>query len=240
MDQNTLCSNLNFLMKEKEISASCLARHVNIPLSSIKKIRNGSTPNPTVATLLPIARFFNVTVEEIVDINLIGCKISLQKRNVNISSPAQIPIIRWEEVISWPDVPVVKRDTIFSEISFSPFAFALYVDREDFGVFASGSLLLIEPQLIPSHRDYILMYDGGMQIPHLRRILIDGEKIFIQSLLIENNVTAYEDNIKNLGVVVEHRHMIKRKPIVKIEFHDGKYINSSEKKKNMENITELY
>lgn len=210
MEQSSLCNNLNFLMVEKDISASSLARETNLPLSSIKKIRNGSTPNPTIATLLPIARYFNVALEEMLDNDLLAHKIKWQEKKRGPVSLAHLPVIAWEEVLSWPDVPTIKRHIILSEMKLSSFSFVLRVNGEDLGLFSNGGLLLMDPEATPSHRDYVLVHKKEMTFPYLKRLLIEGDKKFIQSVSIEKNIDVFTDEFNILGVLIEYRQTIKR------------------------------
>jgi len=233
-----LSHNLNFLMEEKGISASNLARAINLPLSSIKKIRNGSTPNPTIATIWPIANYFNVSIEEMIFKNLLVQKIKLQKTSINNLVSINLPVISWEEAVLWPDIQITKRHIVVTEIKFSQHAFALRI-KEEVGRFLSGGLLLIEPEFIPSHQDYIIAYKIGVTTPTLKRVLIDGEKKFIQSLVVENNVEIYTDEIKILGVLVEYRQSIKHKPILKYKAQQNNNGFSSENVNGTEDELEI-
>ena len=53
-------------MVEVHISADELARRTGIPASTIKKIRNNNSPNPTLNTLLPLAEYFAVSLGQLV------------------------------------------------------------------------------------------------------------------------------------------------------------------------------
>ena len=61
-----LCENLNFLMTKNVLNASELARSTGLPASTIKKIRNHDNPNPTLATLRPLAQYFSISLSQLI------------------------------------------------------------------------------------------------------------------------------------------------------------------------------
>src|SRR5688572_30667176 len=98
-----LSDNLNLLMAEVHISADELSRRTGIPASTIKKIRNRYNPNPTLATLIPLAQFFSVTLGQLVgDEPLPENRLQGLHQNNVIMSQTNLPIISWQEAITWP------------------------------------------------------------------------------------------------------------------------------------------
>src|SRR3990167_6212407 len=90
-----LSNNLNYLLDKKKISATKLARELNLPAATIKNIRHGDNLNPTIATLSPIAQYFSVTIGQ-----LVGEESLLEKLNVGVV--LSVPLFSWEEVLRWP------------------------------------------------------------------------------------------------------------------------------------------
>ncbi len=67
-----LSDNLNLLMARSRLNSSELARLTGLPATTIKRIRNNEHSNPTISTLLPIAKQFSITLSELVACELLS------------------------------------------------------------------------------------------------------------------------------------------------------------------------
>lgn len=221
-------------MGQRGVTAIQLSRETNLPLSSIKKIRNGSNSNPTISTLLPIARIFCIDVEELVSNDLMSLQKSQSEKN-KFTLSARIPVIQWDEILLWPNIELSKTHFICTEKQVSELSFALNVEAEDWIFFTMGSLLLIDPLFHPSHRDYVIVYKVGMPQPSLKQILIEDEKIYIQSVRIPNNIELISDQYRILGIVIENRKSLKRTTIQKkaIVSTDKKPLSETDNSNNL-------
>ncbi|MBV9576414.1 MAG: helix-turn-helix transcriptional regulator, partial [Gammaproteobacteria bacterium] len=81
--KNQLSANLIALMDYHRIGGAQLARTTNIPLSTIKNIRKGTNINPTIETLIPLARYFDISLEEIIYCNLSVEKLAANKNRMS-------------------------------------------------------------------------------------------------------------------------------------------------------------
>jgi len=96
-----LCDNLNFLMIDMRISADELGRRTNIPASTIKKIRNRYNPNPTLTTLLPLAKFFSLTLGQLVGDEPMPKDRLKGQYQPSIETTRHVPLLSWEETAAW-------------------------------------------------------------------------------------------------------------------------------------------
>lgn len=204
-----LSANLNLLMDEGRVSADELGRRTGLPASTIKKIRNRYSPNPTLTTLLPLAQYFAITLDQ-----LIGNEPLPQSRikglyQINPTTLHHLPILSWEEAVLWPENENKKYNTVTTEHQYSKNAFALTVEEDGWENLAKGTALLIDPALTPEHRDFILVYKGGQKIPVLRQALFDEEQMYLKPLVKEYNITILTAEHKLLGVVVEYKKNLK-------------------------------
>ncbi len=85
MDDNILADNLHKLMSNTRLTASELGRHLNLPAATIKKIRTGENKNPTITTLIPIAKYFNITISELIG-DIVPAQQLSSQNNVIINS----------------------------------------------------------------------------------------------------------------------------------------------------------
>jgi transcriptional regulator with XRE-family HTH domain len=200
-----LSSNLNLLMAKARLNANELARRTGIPASSVKKIRNNINPNPTLATLAPIANYFSITISQLIgDISL----PEEQPSNIHDSHATTqnlIPLISWDETNEWPKHAAPSYFTVISERPYSQNAFGLIVEEESWKAFSKGTILLVDPAIMPKQHDYVIVSKDNQITPTLKQILIEDNAIFLKSILIDNHVIQKSSEHKILGVIMEHR-----------------------------------
>ena len=200
-----LSDNLNLLMDEGRISADELGRRTGLPASTIKKIRNRYNPNPTLTTLLPLAQYFAITLDQ-----LIGNETLPQTRIKGLYQidPAilhHLPILSWNEAITWPITNHKKHSTITTEQDYGKNAYALIVEEDGWENLTKRTALLIDPTLTAEHRDFIIVHKQGQSVPVLRQALFDEGQMYLKPLVKEYNVTILTAEHKLLGVVVEYK-----------------------------------
>lgn len=202
-----LSKNLNSLMAEARINASELARRINVPASSIKRIRNNDNPNPTLSTLAPIAAHFSLTISQLIgDIPL---KLEHRTPSCNLQQQT-IPIISWNEAVAWPDVSDAEHTFIAVERQYSKNTFGLVVEENINERFLKGTLLLIDSEALIEGHDYALILKDNQNKPSIRQIIIEDDQIFLKSLLVDNLIISKSDEYKILGVVMEYRNYLKQ------------------------------
>jgi transcriptional regulator with XRE-family HTH domain len=200
-----LSSNLNLLMAKARLNANELARRTGIPASSVKKIRNNINPNPTLATLAPIANYFSITISQLIgDISLPAG----QAQNANGSfetTQNTIPLIAWNEAHDWSKLSKPDHPAITSERPYSQDAFGLIVEEETWKAFSKGTILLVDPVIMPQQHDYVIVSKDNQSTPALKQVLIEDDEIFLKSILIDNHVIQKNSGHKILGVIMEYR-----------------------------------
>lgn len=194
----TLSKNVNRLMENEHISASELGRRINLPASTIKKIRNCDAPNPTVATLLPIARYFSLTLSQLVgDENMPYHAIhgTLQK----------IPVLSWEEVISHTQNPVRISKTMSLDPPESPSAYALVVEQNNLDNLSEGTVLIVNPEIKPKHLDLVIAHKAGQTSVCVKQWIDELGEVYLKPLISGCPFTAFTQEHTILGVVTEYR-----------------------------------
>ena len=56
---------LNRLIKKNNLSESKLAKIIKVPKSTINRLTSGKTANPRVSTLIEIADYFNISLDQL-------------------------------------------------------------------------------------------------------------------------------------------------------------------------------
>ncbi len=189
-----LSNNLNLLMANARINASELARKTGVPASTIKKIRNDDNPNPTLTTLIPIARHFNATLSELVG------DIPLQWSEPTAN--AYLPLLTWATAAEWP-----HDHTEMSKISndYHKDSFALVVEEDHWEGFPKGSVMIIDPSEPPQHRQYVLVHKKGASTPALRQIIHDDDQRYLKPVMTGFEISLLTPQHRIIGTVVEVR-----------------------------------
>ncbi|MBV9575431.1 MAG: helix-turn-helix domain-containing protein [Gammaproteobacteria bacterium] len=205
-----LSKNLNILMAEARLNAEELSRRIGLPASTIKKIRNNKDANPTLSTLLPLAKYFSLTISQLAgDESLPKSRI---KGSYKISSESfnSVPLINWQEAINWPEANNNSHTTIATEHAYSKCAYALMVEEDDWENLAKETILLVDPKLTAEHRDFVIVHKTNQKTPTLKQILFDEGQMYLKPATQKYNIVAFSPEHKILGVVVEYKKHLKK------------------------------
>ncbi len=200
------------LMDECDIDSMRLSRNTGVPISTINRLRSGtSTNNPTLSTLIPLAEFFSITVSQ-----LIGDEPFSQNRTTGAHKPDKIAWkmidhLTWEQASQWPEKkPEPGEDmhnAVSTDLTVSDIAFALTMEGDSMSPrFPEGTILIIDPEQKSQNRDFILMLLKGQNKPLFKQLLIDGDEQYIKSLnpdFAEIKKIAQKDGSKIIGVMIQ-------------------------------------
>lgn len=121
---------------------------------------------------------------------------------------SSIPLLSWEQVIQWPD----QRDALkietheATEISVSDNAFALRVkDTTMMPRFTENTLLIIDPKVPPSDRDYVIAHIANQKQAVFRQLLLDSDDIYLKPLNPDFKMVLLDKKSRLLGVMVQAR-----------------------------------
>lgn len=210
ISSNGLGEILSYLMKECDIDDAKLSRETGIPASTISRMRLNPDANPTAATLRPIAKFFGVSISQLLgDETLPSERLPGAHNPIGFTS-ARIPIINWEFIIEWQTNAAVKdkiTNWISTEKDVGSRAFALIIPTESFGItFRKGSLVIADPDRQLQDGDLILIKIPEEKNILLRQFLKDGNDLYIRSVNPEMKGTKLlSGNYQLLGVIIETR-----------------------------------
>jgi len=171
---------LNKMMTESHIDAIELSRHTNIPVPTIHRLKSDRGSNPTIATLLPIANYFGVTINQ-----LIG-----KEEIFNDSMGTFNKAARKNTLI--PIIPIEETAQILQKNSYPTTSTSCEVGNDGFAIivkhsliapqFPENTILIFSRHLRPEHRDYMIVRLDGHQKPTLRQLLIDGDDWYFKPL----------------------------------------------------------
>lgn len=198
-------------MTEARLNAEELSRRIGIPASTIKKIRNNSNNNPTLSTLTPLAKYFSLTISQLVGDESFPDSRIQGSYKINQNVLENIPLISWQEAITWPiSHNDHSRSTILTEHHYSKNAYALLVEEDNWENLAKETALIVDPVLQVEHRDFIIVYKIGQKLPALRQALFDEGEIYLKPVTNGYNVTLFTPEHSILGTVAEYKKHLKK------------------------------
>lgn len=184
---HSISTVLEQLMDECKVTANELSQHTKIPAATISRLRNNEEANPRLSTLLPLANFFCVTLEQLIGNEPLGDR---DKGSFNPESRqmAAVPLLELEDVEAWIDnseavthekeLPYIK-----ASIKHRSSLFAVKLKGSiTANQFAEDAIYIFDSALEPTDRDYILVKVAGHHKITLRQVLIDGDDIYLKPL----------------------------------------------------------
>ena len=199
-----VASVLKQLMDREHIFEAELARQTNIPPATINRILQGGTTDPRASTLIAIAKFFQVSLEQ-----LLGEAPLTNPRAKDNFKTAKIPLISWEQVAVWQEIKNSLNSYNHSEW--------VIIDHEIgdncFGVislrsmeprFLTGSTLILDASVAPQDGRYVIVLISGKE-PALRRIYKKGNALFLAGM--DESLPPYPADPSDiiLGTIIETR-----------------------------------
>jgi transcriptional regulator with XRE-family HTH domain len=212
MAANDLAQNLHRLMSNARISSSELARRISVPSDTIKKIRTSKNTNPTLATLKPIANYFNITISQ-----LIGeCQGLINELPGTLDNDikdglCKIPVISWKDAPLWPNI----KNTIKSFYSIlghnlSKLAYGVKIENGDYKAFEIGTVLVVDPEIKYTNNGYVLTHKLNQDTPTIKKLLKNENNYYLETIIYGLNIVqpiAPDDIL--LGVIIGYEKWVK-------------------------------
>lgn len=158
---NQLADNLRALMKERDTSESGLAKHLNLPLMTIRRLTSGETVDPRISTLKLIADHFNVPIGYLIQDEHTPRMAML----LNQTQPHFIPILNWQTLASIDSMNHFNKTqwknwhpiSVSEQHSLSKNAFALPSKATMQPRFPLGTLFVVDPDEKPMDGDLVII-----------------------------------------------------------------------------------
>lgn len=209
-----LSSVLKQLITERELNTSELARLTGILQPVMHRMVTGETDNPRIDTLLPIAHYFGITVEQLMGVAPIPKQHYFDKNKKQANHRLRyIPLLQWRDLAKNFNSKNIKPTTfIETNQPMSKQAYALQVkDSTMLPLFNENALLLIDPALQPENRDFCIVSIKTHPEPILRQVFFDGMDAYLKPLNSEFKTICLDKTIsyRLLGVAVVTKTILK-------------------------------
>ena len=200
------------LRQEKGVTQQQLADAIGISRVAVSKWESGETKDLKRENLIGIAKFFGMTLAEVLDVNeqtniSYGLTLSPDKRG--------IPIISWVQAGTWRQIvdsfPRGSADDyILAHNSHGPHTFAVRIVGNSMEPeFREHDIVVIDPDVMPNPGDYVVARNHAEEATFKKyrpRGIVDGIEVFELVPLNPDYAPMRSDQqpIQIIGTMVEH------------------------------------
>ncbi len=204
----------NSYLSEFSRSLKALAREIDVPQQTLQRIVAGLSPNPHRKTLVPLAKFFSISVDQLTGKKPLPDELSsanvMQTKLGSTHQP--IPLVPCSDVERYLQNrdPSLVKEYLVTNINTPSDAFATVMDDSSMEPYIpQGAVLILDAKKSPQDRGFILVKLRGNPALVFRQVLIDGENRYLKPMnpdlaAFSMRLLREEDCI--LGVLLELRH----------------------------------
>jgi transcriptional regulator with XRE-family HTH domain len=186
---NNLKSNLKDLLVKHRLSALDLAQKTGIGQPVISRLLSGTTRNPQISSLLPIAKFFRLPVEDLIRVYNAKNTVKKFRKNRHHDEYTKIPLLSESQIIRilLENIPFQLKGTptfiLNRKVNNNVYAFNIN-DYCSNPVFPNNTIAVVASDLSPNHKDFVLVHNRE-QI-YFRRYLFINNKTFLEIPTYDN------------------------------------------------------
>ena len=187
--QLLLAQTLNQLIgRDKKLSPAALARNLGIPTNKITRILNGDVTDPKASTLVQIANYFDISIEQLLGLQPIVRQGEYEQQEIakplpvyEFSHPTQMT----NEWYRWSS----------NEIDGEYYALAInsYLYEP---TFPQNSLLIVNPDIMPDDRSYIVVKrNDSPQHCSIKKYVVEGNQSYLYPINPKLPVELFDKNL---------------------------------------------
>lgn len=207
MENIALRQNLMLLMGN--MSEAKFARAVNLPKATINRLLSGRTPDPRAGTLLPIAQYFGISLEQLLGVEPLSFLSPLKTIDNAVESILKLPFIEIEKIIQWHHLDY-HPDHFHSIVSnfqkaITPDCYITQVKTASMQPkFYKNDFIVVNPRIQPKDQDYVIYYIQSDDKIILRKMIIDDNQSILTPLDLnaDKPITCKKEDIF-LGLVIK-------------------------------------
>ncbi len=210
-----LSSVLTHLLKVSgNLSGTELARRVELPSATVNRLITGSVQDPRISTLKAIAKYFNISFDQLLGYSPLPKQFNLAHNRFAYSF--QMPVYELHQIHNHLD----NEDAAASRLTWQSNdnydqeeLFAIKLEQANFEpTFLKGSTLIAHKNLAPQINDYVLVSIQGKEAT-IRKFYMESGETYLYPLRSELPVmNAEQESVKILGVILESQTSLRAKP----------------------------
>ena len=199
---------LGELIRKAGINESFLSRKIDMPRATINRIISGKTPDPRASTLQSIARYFQVSVDQ-----LLGNQPVIDENSqvLQLTDSVTVPIISWDKITDWKEMlekfqPTDAFDWTLNQQFVEKGKFALRVKGEAMcPIFQESTMLVVDTKKEAKNKDYVVAYVKELDDILFRQLIVEGKYKFLKAINKIFPVVQLAENDRIAGVVTQTR-----------------------------------
>ncbi len=157
-----LAETLQNLMARAGYSSHELARQTGINQPVIHRLISGENVNPTLATIAPIARCFDISISQLLGEDSFSKKFDGLNSN-NREDWQSIPLITHQDFNKHAPIFENSKKWIMIDCQFSNRAFAIKINDENMGIaIPKESIIVVDPILEPANKDFVFTLNNNI------------------------------------------------------------------------------
>jgi|GEM_PF-732050 len=196
---------LRQLIDEHGITVTELARRTGLVQPVVYRMASGETINPKIDTLIPLAKYFKITIDQLVGQNP---DVVIAQQLKMGSEAIRLPILSWQEASRWPNITTKEKAQkyIYTNTVVSANSFALIIkDSAMSPNFPEHSVIIVDNQITPKNKQFAVVHVKKRKESICRQVLLDGNDIYLKPLNPDFSVIQLKkfDEYQFIGAVVE-------------------------------------
>jgi len=188
-----LTQNLKKLLLNHRLSENELARRTGVAQQVINRILSGQNKNPTIATLVPLAHYFSVSLSQ-----LLGEGDTICSSDLHYLEKQSVPLLSWETCQERILKTKLEHDL-----------FALQMNNKKLEPFIpENALLIFKQSKKPKDRDLAIVYLHHSKKIIFNRLFLDDGHFFVklEGPSLEAQLVQLKPTVdKIMGVLIEVR-----------------------------------
>ncbi len=166
---------LQKLLYDRRMSSTDLAHAVDLPQPTIHRLVTGKSTRPYRSSLEPIADYFSIEVDQ-----LLGEK-PLPHEPLTSNQITYLPFIPWDQLATKEKLKEPPTIPFIGDISTSGFATTMPCTSME-PLIPRNAILILDPELKPVDRSYVLVHLHDTQNYVLRELLVDVDYQYLKPL----------------------------------------------------------
>ncbi|MDF1646618.1 MAG: helix-turn-helix domain-containing protein [Legionellaceae bacterium] len=182
--------NLKKLMiKHGNMSVSDLAKATGLPQPTLYQLYTGVTENPRKKTLLALAHYFSVTVNQLLGQEALPAHLP-EKTKIQLELNAA-PLLSWDDLYGWPNnINFDNKKEIFLETKSNQTTFAVHMpDSSMEPIFPNNCLLIFDASKTIKDKDCALIFLNERGQFSFKKIFKTGHLTYAKSINPKHNDT---------------------------------------------------
>lgn len=194
----------DLIERDKKLTPASLARKLGIPTNKITRILNGDVTDPKASTLLQIANYFSISIEQLLGIEPIQRQSQVDHNEVAKS----LPIFEFKEGQFKSSRELYRW--IENDLEGEYYALAIETDLYE-PTFPQSSILIIS-DMDPEDRSFVVVKRKDSTSHSIKKYVTDGNQVYLYPINPQLPVEVYEENLYTIsGVVLEVHQRLRRK-----------------------------